>query len=47
MLVSWHNIAVPTTENEKYLAKKLLGFLLSNSHSEIKNLFKHNVELVK
>lgn len=47
MLVSWHNIAVPSTENEKYLAKKLLCFILSNSHSEIKNVFKHNMELVK
>lgn len=47
MLVSWNKIAVPSTENEKYLAKKLLCFLLSNSCSEIKYLFKHNMELVK
>lgn len=47
MLVSWHNIAVPSTEDEKYLAKNLLCFLLTVSHSEIKNVFKHNMELVK
>ncbi|XP_029343352.1 DNA-dependent protein kinase catalytic subunit isoform X2 [Acyrthosiphon pisum] len=47
MLVSWHNIAVPSTEYEKLLAKKLLCFLLSVSHSEIKNVFKHNMEFIK
>lgn len=47
MLVSWHNIAVPSTEYEKLLAKKLLSFLMSVSHTEIKNVFKHNMELIK
>jgi len=47
MLVSWHNIAVPSTDHEKLLAKKLLCFLLSVSHSEIKNVFKHNMEFIK
>lgn len=47
MLVSWHNVAVPSTENDKSLAKKLLSFLLSVSHSEIKNVFKHNMEIIK
>ncbi|XP_060849991.1 DNA-dependent protein kinase catalytic subunit-like isoform X3 [Rhopalosiphum padi] len=47
MLVSWHNSAVPSTKNEKLLAKKLFSFLLSVSHSEIKNIFKHNMEFIK
>lgn len=47
MLVSWHNIAVPCTEDEKYLTKKLFSFLLTVSHSEIKSIFKHNMELIK
>lgn len=47
MLVSWHTVAVPSTRDEKDLAKKLLHFLLSVSHSDIKNVFKHNMELVK
>lgn len=47
MLVSWHDIAVPSTEDEKDLAKKLLHFLLSVSHSEVKNVFNHNMELIK
>lgn len=47
MLVSWHNIAIPSTEDEKQLAKKLLCFLLSVSHSEIKNVFRHNIEFIK
>lgn len=47
MLVSWYNIAVPSTKDEKYLAKNLLCFLLSVSYSEIKYVFKHNMELIK
>lgn len=47
MLVSWHNIALPSTEYEKLLAKKLFSFLLSISQSEIKNVFKHNMEFIK
>lgn len=47
MLVSWHNVAIPSTDNEKYLAKKLLCFLLSASYSEMRNVFKHNMELIK
>lgn len=47
MLISWHTITVPSTENEKYLANKLLCFLLSVSHSEVKTIFKHNIELIK
>lgn len=47
MLVSWHNSAVPSTKDEKLLAKKLFSFLLSVSHSEIKNIFKHNMEFIK
>ncbi|XP_025192516.1 DNA-dependent protein kinase catalytic subunit-like [Melanaphis sacchari] len=46
MLVSWHNTAVPSTEDEKLLAKKLFSFLLSVSHSEVKNIFKHNMEFI-
>lgn len=47
MLVSWHNIAIPSTEDEKYLAKKLFSFLLSVSICEINNVFRHNLEIIK
>ncbi|CAH1737387.1 unnamed protein product [Aphis gossypii] len=47
MLISWHNTAVPTTKDERLLAKKLFSFLLSVAHSEVKNIFKHNMELIK
>lgn len=47
MIVSWHGIAVPSTEDEKHLAKNLLCFLMTVSQSEIKNVFKHNVEIIK
>ncbi|XP_050441863.1 DNA-dependent protein kinase catalytic subunit-like isoform X2 [Adelges cooleyi] len=47
MLVSWKTSAIPSTNEEKNLAKKLLCFLLSVSKTEVKNVFKHNIELIK
>lgn len=47
MIVSWHTIAIPSTEEEKCLANKLLCYLLSIAQCEAKNVFKHNMELIK
>ncbi|KAK7790685.1 hypothetical protein R5R35_009591 [Gryllus longicercus] len=47
MLVSWHEIAIPSNESEKMLAREILQFLIANARSQRRDVLKCNLEVIR
>ncbi|KAJ8868909.1 hypothetical protein PR048_030450 [Dryococelus australis] len=48
MLLEWHDVAIPNSDDiEKRLASEILNFFMSNVESNRRDVFKHNIDIVK